>query len=425
MPMTPPPRPGDVEPEDRAYSPPSGDGPPEHVRPAACIIEYPPGIMTAQVEAGDRFAEFAYYFESDTVRGLWLGRPWNREVIARLAAWPPLAHVTHLILTESWPGDPRALEPLAGSPCAGGLRWMEVREPTPIDPDVLRSLGRGLRDLETLRLRGHRSADEEAAAIAASDWRLRRLLIDGCGKAGAQALAGSEASSRLEDLEINGYVILPHQVGDEGLKTLATSPHLSRLRRLHLVGTGIGAAGAAALARSETLSGLEDLSLTGNRMGADGARALAASRCLRGLRSLCLWACGIGDDGLRALASSPVLATVEDLNLNGCSIGSDGLTALFTSENARSLRRLRLAGNRLDNAGRKIASWEGLARLETLDLADCGIGPAGARALARSRHTDFLCSLVLDYNPVRDGAAALIERFGPRVSLAERESEFD
>jgi uncharacterized protein (TIGR02996 family) len=70
------------------------------------------------------------------------------------------------------------------------------------------------------------------------------------------------------------------------VRVLARSPHLTRMRALHLGGNAIRNTGASAIARSTSLAGLLHLDLSMNQITSDGARALARSTRLTNLLTL-------------------------------------------------------------------------------------------------------------------------------------------
>src|SRR5262245_4239873 len=66
------------------------------------------------------------------------------------------------------------------------------------------------------------------------------------------------------------------------LAALLASPHLARLRGLHLEMSYFGAEGAVALAQCPSLAGLRELGLRWNNLGSEGVQHLARSRHLAG-----------------------------------------------------------------------------------------------------------------------------------------------
>lgn len=109
------------------------------------------------------------------------------------------------------------------------------------------------------------------------------------------------------------------EIGDDGARALAASPHLGRLRSLELSDTAIGPTGVRALAATPGLGRLTSLQLlgfdctTGNHIGDEGARAIAESEHLARLTHLGLPNNSITEAGKRLLAESPNLRRVTEL----------------------------------------------------------------------------------------------------------------
>ncbi|HEY1192416.1 MAG TPA: hypothetical protein VGE74_32635 [Gemmata sp.] len=118
---------------------------------------------------------------------------------------------------------------LLNSPHLGGVRTLDLTE-VPADAELAAVLARapGLRHLEVLKL----------------------------------GAPGSRDGPRIEEA---------------GLRALATSPHLTRLRELELFNSRITAEGERALAASRVFANLTRWNLYGNPIGDEGALALAGS----------------------------------------------------------------------------------------------------------------------------------------------------
>jgi uncharacterized protein (TIGR02996 family) len=103
----------------------------------------------------------------------------------------------------------------------------------------------------------------------------------------------------------------------------------------------------------------------------------------------------------RPVFASPLLARLEAIDLEQC-----GLTAIDIEDFARCpalprLRELVLAWNRIGNEGAiALAGMPQLTGLESLDLVGNGIGDAGARAIAQSPHLGGLKELRITRNPI-------------------------
>ena len=87
-----------------------------------------------------------------------------------------------------------------------------------------------------------------------------------------------------------------NDIGAEGARALAASPHLARLTYLNLGNNDIRDEGVRALTASPHLARLSKLDLFGNRIGAEGAQALATAPYLGRLASLNLSDNGVGEN---------------------------------------------------------------------------------------------------------------------------------
>jgi eukaryotic-like serine/threonine-protein kinase len=141
------------------------------------------------------------------------------------------------------------------------------------------------------------------------------------------------------------------QIGDIGVTTLASWPHLGRVSALYLSGNLVTDAGAAALASSPHVGNLTRLILWENLIGDDGAAALAACPHLVNLTALDLGSNRLGDRGVIALAASPHLVNLTALILVSNHIGDDGARALAASPHLDHLAELKLLGNHISSAG--------------------------------------------------------------------------
>jgi Ran GTPase-activating protein (RanGAP) involved in mRNA processing and transport len=135
---------------------------------------------------------------------------------------------------------------------------------------------------------------------------LRSLSLAECGlgPAGAGALVRSRSLARLSDLDLSGNVLGPvvaeHlagvmslrldrlnlencELGDRGVRLLASWPGLANLRRLSLPCNGISDSGAEALAASPYLGRLAVLDLGGNDLSREAEERLQRAPSLRHL----------------------------------------------------------------------------------------------------------------------------------------------
>ena len=172
----------------------------------------------------------------------------------------------------------QALRHLARSEALGSVRFLTVREGGGADRAAVEALAMSphAAGLRILTLAGNPVGPLGAAALASSPHLagLESLNLPGCrlGDLGAAALSGSDqlVGLRLLDLGANG-------LSDGAARALARWPHLSHLSRLDLPANPLGDAGAFALAASSAFAPLRILDVTDGGLGAEGARALAAS----------------------------------------------------------------------------------------------------------------------------------------------------
>jgi uncharacterized protein (TIGR02996 family) len=237
---------------------------------------------------------------------------------------------------------------------------------------------------------------------------------------------------------LSGLYLGDNELTDEQLAELLGSPHLKRLTTLFLQSNLLGEEGAAALAGTPNLPRLAELNLGHNRLRDGGVVALAGSMSLGRLRALHLTMTGMEEPGLRALIGSPLFARLRllaigmnrmqpgalaelaaapglagtrvlvcDLN----QIGDGDVAALAGSPHAVDLRCLALeAYETLGNAAlTALAASPHLGRLRALSLGSGPWGPAGVRALGRSRTLRSLRSLHLTQSNQRsEGVAAAL-----------------
>jgi uncharacterized protein (TIGR02996 family) len=265
------------------------------------------------------------------------------------------------------------------------------------------------RGLLTLHIHGRKFACRLMAAVAASDlapWveSLHLRLLP------REALARTSRCPFLAHLRT---LDLSHtyRLGAEGLATLASSPHLTRLVRLNASSTGLSEGGGEALAAASGLAHLEELALGSNQLGPRGAVALAGAPHLGTLAALNLSSNQVGPEGVRALASSPHLSRLAALNLSNNSLGTEGAAALATASGLPGLTMLELGRNNLGPGGlAALLTWPGLERITVLGLSANGLGDTGAAALASSPRLASATYLDLSGNQIGpEGTKALVD----------------
>jgi uncharacterized protein (TIGR02996 family) len=264
-----------------------------------------------------------------------------------------------------------------------------------------------LRGLISLAVAGRRFAVRLMAAVAASEigpW-LEFLRLDSLPR---QALGRTARCPLLAHLRTLDVAHNP-SLGAEGLRVLASSPHLARLACLNASCTSLNEGGAAAVTAATGLTGLRELALGGNNLGPQDAAALAAASHLGGLTSLYLGGNHLGAEGVRALGFSPHMTNLLALNLISNGLGVEGVAALAGSPGLDRLTMLGLANNALGPEGlAALLDWPGLERLTVLDLNGNHLGDAGAALLAASPRLAGLGTLHLQGNALTvAGAEAL------------------
>jgi hypothetical protein len=140
-----------------------------------------------------------------------------------------------------------------------------------------------------------------------------------------QAVASSPHLAQLTSLEISdGYFY----VGPAEVAALAASPHVGGLTALSLHNNAMGDGGLAAVAGSPRLAGLTSLSLwfydlsdpDPAFLGVEGVRALASSPHLTRLATLRLGRCRLQDEACLLLAEAGNLAGLHALDLRNNAI---------------------------------------------------------------------------------------------------------
>jgi len=228
------------------------------------------------------------------------------------------------------------------------------------------------------------------------------------------ALAQCPALRRLRGIRFRPAAFHQAGLGDEGLRLLLTSPHLSNLRCLSLERQRLTNVGLQHLAECESLGNLERLQIGYNRpshnhdelIDAGGLIALAKSPHLRQLRTLDLSHLDLGVEGMESLAESAVLQIVTELNLQRCELGTHGIVTLAHSPYLRELLRLDLRNNRIGVRGAMALADSYLGhKLRSLDLSSNRVMDGGITCLAHSGTMLELRSLSVRRNRLTDQSA--------------------
>ncbi len=253
-------------------------------------------------------------------------------------------------------------------------------------------------------------------------WTFRRGFLEAVGLGAEQFLTHaaalcSQAPVRLARLEFGP------DTGPGTLARLCSCPHLERLDavRVSFDPYQVDDAGLRVLAGCPPLlRRLDTLSATECGVSVAGLRAVVASPHLHRLRVLHLNECGLrGEEGVRPLADSPQLARLTDLSLRENALGDRGVRVLAASANCGRLVSLDLAGCGVTDAGAEaLARSPHLGRLEWLYLYENRLTQRGVRALAYSRHLARVLEVWLWDNRIAEADQAWLKaRFGDRVHL--------
>jgi uncharacterized protein (TIGR02996 family) len=208
---------------------------------------------------------------------------------------------------------------------------------------------------------------------------LEELSLTSCRIAGGGAAALADlAPSTLRALTIGNC-----DVGDpKGLSRVASSYALVGLRELYLYGVLASDALAPFLAMLDRPA-LESLLAPRSPLRPEGALSFAqiAAKRLPALRTLGLSGAHIEDDGARALAGVE-LPCLESLNLGQNGIGPAGMAALARGPLLGTVRDLWIENNECGSeGGLELAQAPSVGRLRILDVNGTGMGTDAYRAL--------------------------------------------
>jgi uncharacterized protein (TIGR02996 family) len=239
--------------------------------------------------------------------------------------------------------------------------------------------------------------------------RLKELSLPSSLSAADYALlAGAPQLKNLRCLRLDqGSMVNPCEA-----LVLADSPHLTRLTDLEFELDAWDANAVPTMLAAPGILRLTGLKLSfGNHFSTHDARAFADFPHPGQLRKLDLSWVNLSEGILLALVESPLLRRLRVLDLArshiNLSAAAEGLGSAPCSE---TLYRLDLTDTGLGDAGaRALAASRHLTGLRHLNLSSNQIGPEGAEALALSPGWPRLRSLSLNENPIGDrGATALV-----------------
>jgi uncharacterized protein (TIGR02996 family) len=271
--------------------------------------------------------------------------------LAQLADAPLLSSLQTLDLANCGPGI-NTFADLFQSPHLANLSALVLAN-TPFGFPDLRALAyfHPFKGLTSLTLRGRFGSPYE------DDGNI--------GRAGVRILTQSPSFSKLAALDLGG-----NAVNKQAVRDLVTSRNLSGLRVLALDDNVIEAADLEAFAEAHTLPRLTHLNLGYNQIGDRGLRALASSP-LTDLVRLDLEMCDLTAASFQHLARSrplqELLENLRILNLNNNRLSNAGLKALAACR-LPHLHTLMLEGNGLEPEADKVLA-EAPFRANLLDNA--------------------------------------------------------
>ncbi|CAE7279808.1 Nphp3 [Symbiodinium natans] len=225
-------------------------------------------------------------------------------------------------------------------------------------------------------------------------------------------------STSLAGLRLSSQEVIFHRspLGDPGCSLVCGFVRSwgARLQICRLVECGFGDLAAAGVARllanaRQPASGLRELNLSANKFGDGGAAELAdALPRLDSLEKLLLERNKIGALGAKALAARLPRSNVRELvmgtHLGGNPLGEEGVQALASA---------------LDDAMPRAAANRA-TRLQALALEDCGVGQAGAKALAEQIPKSVLQALSVARGHLADeDATALLLALPGSISFLD------
>src|SRR5262249_42569393 len=222
--------------------------------------------------------------------------------LAKIVRLPPFAQVREL--TAKPPYNARLkVEELARSREVAGLTALSLKD---LDPAYVEALFSSphFRSLKRLALHSSQLGVEEM-----------------------ESLAKAPLLGQLTDLDL-----YDNEIELEGIRTLLASPLVAGLTNLDLESVGeLGPDGGRAFAASPHLGRVVGLSLRWAWLGPEGVAALAGAAHLGSLRRLYLHENNLGDEGVRQIARAPHWAGLTDLDVSGNRIGPEGVAHLTRS----------------------------------------------------------------------------------------------
>lgn len=304
-----------------------------------------------------------------------------------------------------------------------------------VTPDSLKLLGEALGgsavNVKTVAFGDQTMGDEGVIAFCeacGSDTRIEALDLasKGLSAAGFAAVAKAFAGLSLKELNLSRN----DKAGDDGIQSFCghvKSQSFPKMERLILSECKIGVSGVAflceALARIDGCQKIE-LAINDNAIGVKGCVALGNLISSPGqkLSSLHMARCAIGDEGISNLSSGGSVVGLENLNLAENGIAPAGARALANILGSfKDLNQLVLAGNPLESEGtQSIAQSLGgeSSSLAVLDLSATQCGKEGAAAILSCKNS--LLQLRLFGNKIGSaGFDAITPKLGTCTTLKE------
>jgi uncharacterized protein (TIGR02996 family) len=217
----------------------------------------------------------------------------RHEQIKALAKCAGLDGIKSLWLRNAWM-DAQDARTLARSPYLRNLITLNIQYQSQVGGIGAKALlaSRRLPSLRSLWLDGN-NIDADAAKTIAQEPGLARLSElrighNEIGDSGIKALAESPFVTNLTVLHAYPLPDTTAKITSRGIRTLAASRHLARLKILNLTSQGIYDPGAIALAKARHLSHLTTLILCQTHIGNEGAAALIGSARMPCLKGICL-----------------------------------------------------------------------------------------------------------------------------------------
>ena len=227
------------------------------------------------------------------------------------------------------------------------------------------------------------------------------LALHGVGDLQCKRVAESRLR-HLEDLKLTA------NVGDEGLKYIATSPYLKNLKNLNLPCTyhDFGDNGLKYLSNSENIANLKYLDITHSNVTSEGIRALSSSQRFSNLEHLELIGVDMTSEMCELIAHSPHLTHLKKLSLNS-DLTSQSLSILCSNLH---LTHLRLSGsNKFPNESCQVlAQSSHLANLQVLAFCNNKVSKEGFEMLSNSPYLNKLKNLSVMVNQLNEQEARSI-----------------